>query len=150
LPPPASSPPDASAELAQRRSAPSAPSPYRPGPTEDAPDLAALNAWATSENLRDDLLAWTALALPLGKENPKTVSVELDSVESPRGATVTVIDEGFLDDSVKAERYSLHFSRKPCDDCESGFTPWWLWKLEKTYRCQPGRGQQEFSKALCR
>lgn len=116
----------------------------------DETDLEAFNAWATAQNLRDDLLSWVSFGLPLDRNNPKQVSVAFSSAEAPTGATVTVVDEGLLDDSVHATRYRLLFSRKACGDCGSGWSPWWLWKVETTYRCQPGRGHEDFSSEPCR
>lgn len=77
------------------------------------------------------------------------LSIRFNRAEAPDGATVTVIQDGYLDDSIRDERFVLRFSRKPCDDCVGGMSPWWLWSFEATQRCREGRGHQEYSAEPC-
>ena len=56
--------------------------------------------------------------------------------------TVTSIQEGCQDDSMEAE--------KRVATAAYGDGGWVLWKPTVTYRCQPGRGQQDFSPDPCR
>jgi hypothetical protein len=55
--------------------------------------------------------------------------------------TVTVTLDGLLDDSVRAERWTLEFE----PDGENYALTQATW----AQRCQPGRGHQEFSPELC-
>jgi hypothetical protein len=57
----------------------------------------------------------------------------------PRGVTVTL--DGLLDDSVRAERWLLLF--------EPGGDGYALRSAVRTFRCQPGRGHQDFTAELC-
>ena len=63
---------------------------------------------------------------------------------SPEGGgptTVTIVQDGLADDSVRATRYVLRFvpaGRK-----------WRLQSVVRTQRCQPGRGHQEFIARDC-
>lgn len=113
------------------------------------PDLGALNRWATEAGVRNDLAAWVTHGLPLLPDVTTELSIRFNRVEAPDGATVTVMQDGYLDDSIRGERFVLQFSRKPCDDCEGGMSPWWLWSLEATQRCRQGRGHQEYSAEPC-
>lgn len=112
-------------------------------------DLEEVNRWATAAGVRDDLLLWTARAL--SSQNTRTdVTIEYVGVEAPVTAVVTATLDGYLDDSVRGERFVLKFSRKPCTDCASGMSGWWLWNMEVTHRCYRGRGHETFGKDLCK
>lgn len=145
---PVTAPAAASAELPAP--APSAPSPLRQGDQVQTPaDLEEVNRWATAAGVRDDLLLWIAQAL--SSQNTRTdVTIEYVGVEAPVTAVVTATLDGYLDDSVRGERFVLKFSRKPCTDCSSGMSGWWLWNMEVTRRCYRGRGHETFSKDRCK
>ena len=55
--------------------------------------------------------------------------------------TATVTDEVFFDESVRASRIIADF------DYKDG--AWGRVSMEETYRCQPGRGHEEFGSELC-
>jgi hypothetical protein len=55
--------------------------------------------------------------------------------------TVTVIQDGLADDSVRAARHILHFV--PAGES------WRLDSAARTQRCHPGRGHQDFSASAC-
>jgi len=63
---------------------------------------------------------------------------------SPEGGgptTVTVIQDGLADDSVRAARHILHFV--PAGES------WRLDSAARTQRCHLGRGHQDFSAIAC-
>jgi hypothetical protein len=69
------------------------------------------------------------------------VKVEIcRTTETAATATVTLL--GHRDDSVQDSRHALTLEK------QAG-TGWVVTKDVTTYRCRPGRGQQEFSPALC-
>lgn len=68
-------------------------------------------------------------------------SCELEIVLEGERAVVTVTQDGFFDDSVKASRVE-------------GILVWWrgVWSRASIYtmhQCWPGRGHQDFSEELC-
>lgn len=65
------------------------------------------------------------------------------SIEYPTGetATTTVTIVGLADDSVNAERFQIEFERN-----EQG---WDMVFVGSQFRCQPGRGQQDWGLDLC-
>jgi hypothetical protein len=72
------------------------------------------------------------------------VRTTIEGTASAEGAgpeTVVVTFDGLLDDSVRAERWTLTFSA----DGET----YRLDDAQRTQRCQPGRGHQDFSPELC-
>ena len=114
------------------------------------PDLAELNRWATDAGVRQDIAVWAAHGLPIAPDVKTSIAVDYNRQELPDGATAVVVQDGYADDSIRGNRFILKFSRKPCPSCATGMTPWWLWSLETTQRCWPGRGHQDYSKELCR
>jgi len=54
---------------------------------------------------------------------------------------VTVTHDGFFDDSVKASRIEVAFTRSA--------GAWVKGEIVETYQCWPGRGHQDFSAELC-
>jgi hypothetical protein len=155
--PPAS--PSVAAPIAQPALAPAAataaseraakPSPLRAGNQVDSPTgLEEINRWATAAGVRESLLDWVAAGL--ATENTGTeVDIDYVGVESPVTAVATVTLDGYLDDSVRGQRFVLKFSRKPCDTCASGMSGWWLWEMDVTRRCYKGRGHEDFAKGAC-
>ena len=125
------------------------PPPLRGGNQVDVPtQLEEVNRWATAAGVRESLLDWVAAGLPT--ENKSTlVDIDYVGVESPVTAVATVTLDGYLDDSVRGERFVLKFSRKVCDTCPSGMSGWWLWEMDVTRRCRKGRGHEGFAKGAC-
>lgn len=73
----------------------------------------------------------------------RKIGVEMvANAEVARSAVVTVMMDGLLDDSVRAHRYVLVFTRR-------GVGIWRLSSARFSQRCQPGRGHQSFSPKLC-
>lgn len=68
---------------------------------------------------------------------PYTVNV----VSRPGGSTVTVVRDDLEDDSVRAQRYTLEVGL--------GSKGLFLGSARIDYRCQTGRGHQDFSPELC-
>ena len=74
----------------------------------------------------------------------KARRITIDGTASPEGTgpqTVTVTLDGLLDDSIRAERWTLGF-----EEADGVYT---LTAALREQRCQPGRGHQEFSSELC-
>lgn len=107
-----------------------------------------MNRWATAAGVRDSLVDWVAAGLPT---EGKATEIDIDYVgaESPVTAVATVTLDGYLDDSVRGERFVLKFSRKACESCPSGMSGWWLWEMDVSRRCYKGRGHETFAKGKC-
>jgi hypothetical protein len=69
------------------------------------------------------------------------VDVEV-SPDNAASANVTVTIDGLEDDSVAGERWVLQFAEQPDGSIR-------LAAAQRTVRCQPGRGHEEYSAALC-
>ena len=113
-----------------------------PGPSGTLP-VDAFNARAESvdEPWERDLAELTNefLALEADQEGG---SRSFQSTSSGDSASATLLVEGLGDDSVRARRYELTFTRR--DDG--------TWKIESaswTQRCHDGRGHQDFSAEPC-
>lgn len=118
-------------------------------PSTASPDVAEVNLWATRAGVREDLPLWVSVALPLVGDVNTSIEIDYERGEQPKAATVTAIQDGFLDDSVRGQKTVLTFVREPCPACGSSSAPWSLRSVEVTQRCWPGRGHQDYSKALC-
>jgi hypothetical protein len=64
------------------------------------------------------------------------------SGEGSGSATVSLLLDGLLDDSVRSQRYDLTLSRRPDGTWRIDTAQW-------SQRCQQGRGHQNFSTELC-
>lgn len=114
----------------------------------EAVDVDVVNEWAKRQELRDKLAEWTVRGLAIAPDVATELIIAYEPREYPRTATVTVIQDGFLDDSIRGTRVVLEFERKPCSECLDGGL-WTLVSLEATQRCRRGRGQQDWAKGLC-
>jgi D-alanyl-D-alanine carboxypeptidase/Putative peptidoglycan binding domain len=81
------------------------------------------------------------LHLDRPRQEGETVNVVVDPVGAAN-ATVTVTIDNLADDSIAAVRYVLRFEDFGNDAIRLAEGSW-------SQRCQPGRGHQEFSTALC-
>ncbi len=81
------------------------------------------------------------LHLDRPRQEGETVSVAVDP-EGAANATVTITIENLADDSIAAVRYVLRFEDFGNDAIRLAAGSW-------SQRCQPGRGQQDFSTDLC-
>jgi hypothetical protein len=104
--------------------------------------VAAFNSYLTN---RRGPASPTGLALEfLRVDRTQSARTTTEARSSPEGGgptTVTVVQDGLADDSVRATRAVLRFT-------PSGKN----WRLEsavRTQRCQPGRGHQNFSVEDC-
>jgi hypothetical protein len=69
--------------------------------------------------------------------------IELTSTpEAFQDGTITITDQGLLDDSIRGYRYHLALAR-----VARGY--WQIKEATKTLNCQKGRGHQEFSNQPC-
>ena len=87
-----------------------------------------------------DLAAITAEFLALREQ--ETGSRSFQSTSNGDSATASLLIDGLGDDSVRARRYELTFTRR-----EDG-----SWKVESAQwaqRCHEGRGHQDFSPEPC-
>lgn len=64
-----------------------------------------------------------------------------DSADTPRAAEVIVIEDGYLDDSVRGARYHITL--------ESDQGVWRPTAVARGWRCWPGRGHETFAKQPC-
>ena len=65
-----------------------------------------------------------------------------DSAESARKAEVIVIEEGYLDDSIRGARYEFVLEK----DVKNR---WQIISAKKSWRCWPNRGHDDFSQQPC-
>ncbi|MCX4027363.1 SH3 domain-containing protein [Endozoicomonas sp. SM1973] len=65
-----------------------------------------------------------------------------DSAESADKTTVTVIRDGFLDDSTRGERWDIKLMKQPTGK-------WQTHSVTVAHRCWPGRGYEFYSKEPC-
>jgi len=72
----------------------------------------------------------------------RTIEMTAPNAEDADSLTVTVTDDGFLDDSVRGEKRRLELKRN-----EQGV--WKFVSAGKSRRCREGRGQQDFSTEKC-
>jgi hypothetical protein len=104
--------------------------------------IESFNAYLTN---RKEPASPTQLALEFVRadrtEAARTITEAVASPEGGGPTTVTVIQDGLADDSVRATRHVL------------GFVPagrsWRLKSAARTQRCQPGRGHESFAAADC-
>lgn len=77
-------------------------------------------------------------------EETKSRNIELlaASAENSDSLTVFVTDDGFLDDSVRGEKYKFELKRN-----EQGV--WKVVSAGKAWKCQEGRGHQDYSTEPC-
>ncbi|MGH3132309.1 MAG: hypothetical protein ACRDNY_00950 [Gaiellaceae bacterium] len=118
------------------------------GPPDPGPDgVVAVDGFAEHQESVDE--AWEGSAAMAAAEflrlDERTASRTTIAATAPaEGAgpeTVVVTLDGLLDDSVRAERWTLAF--EPDGD---GYR---LTSARWTQRCQPGRGHQAFSASAC-
>jgi hypothetical protein len=116
--------------------------PQRPYPESGVLPVDQFRAYAESvdEDWERDptAVARAYVRLPESAGGPESPVV---TVSPLRGQQVTVTREGLADDSVAAERYVLTVEED--DDV------WALTAARWEQRCQPMRGHQDFSPALC-
>jgi hypothetical protein len=65
------------------------------------------------------------------------VIAQASQLEDPDEVRVLLTEDGLADDSIRAVRYRLEFSRRG--------RRWRLESARRVQRCQPGRGHQRFS-----
>ena len=65
-----------------------------------------------------------------------------DSGEAATTTTITVIQDGLMDDSIRGFKYSFKLSKKPDGN-------WIIEKQSKLLRCWKGRGHEAFSGEPC-
>jgi|GEM_PF-2553478 len=112
-------------------------------------DLGAFNEWATKNRLRDNIAHWIAVGLPMHSDIETSLEVKYKSGEAPTEAVATVIQDRYLDDSIRGEKFIFTLVKKPCESCRNKQSGWWVQSLDVTQRCWEGRGHQEFSKLPC-
>ncbi len=66
-----------------------------------------------------------------------------DSVEDPLNSTITVVEEGYLDDSVRGQWFQFHLER------ENTESAWKIKEIRQAYLCGRMTSPKEFSKELC-
>jgi hypothetical protein len=66
-----------------------------------------------------------------------------DSVENPLNSTITVVEEGYLDDSVRGQWLQFHLGR------ENSESAWKINEIRQAFLCGRMNSPQEFFKELC-
>ena len=72
----------------------------------------------------------------------ETVLRQNNMAENPTQSTVTITQEGLLDDSIAGHQFMVQFQR-------SVGGRWEITNLQKKRKCQSGRGSQSYSTELC-
>lgn len=72
----------------------------------------------------------------------ETITRQNNRVENPTQSTVTITQEGLLDDSIAGQQFVIQFQKNSNDR-------WDVLSLQKNRKCQVGRGSQEYTKELC-
>ncbi|MEM9949143.1 MAG: hypothetical protein AAF810_24175 [Cyanobacteria bacterium P01_D01_bin.36] len=121
-------------------------------------DSIAANVWRNSATLigHEDILSGISesdrigtdpLDMAMSVANVRTgAPVEIEAlygpgVEAPSQAMITITEGGLLDDSVAGFRYRF--------DINNQAGQWVIARAGRQFRCQPGRGQQDWSAELC-
>ena len=126
-----------------------------PGPQTDWPGpslrpdgtvpIAAFNAFVDTSRAtwRQSPLRTSVEFLHLDDTNALTTTVRATTnPDSPHQADVTVTADGLLDDSVRATRFEMQLARR-------SDASWRLTSARWSQKCQPNRGHQDFTPALC-
>ena len=72
----------------------------------------------------------------------KTIEFKAPTADEADSLSVTITNDGYLDDSVRGEKYSLELKMN-----NQGV--WRFVTAAKAWRCQPGRGNQDYSTMKC-
>ncbi len=72
----------------------------------------------------------------------RTIEMTAPTADGADSLIVTVTDDGYLDDSVRGEKFKYELKAN-----EQGV--WRFTSAAKAWRCQPGRGHQDFSTTKC-
>jgi hypothetical protein len=127
----------------------------RQGDLEESPevglkqeDIAATNKMISEAAAKNE--AWTKsaeqVALKIAGEFSETseraINVKADSAEDPDRLTITVTDDGYLDDSVRGMKQIMIMER-------DRYGVWKLTSYSKGWRCWSGRGHDDYSAKPC-
>ncbi|MBV5260776.1 hypothetical protein FLX56_20380 [Synechococcus moorigangaii CMS01] len=108
-------------------------------------EQATLLTAPSQEAAQDPISLALATAKSLGyspESFRETIERQNDAAENPQQSTVTITQEGLLDDSVQGQRFTITLTKN-----EAG--TWTVGDRQTTWRCQPGRGSQTYSPELC-
>lgn len=72
----------------------------------------------------------------------RTIEMTAPTADGADSLTVIVISDGYLDDSVRGEKFKYELKAN-----EQGV--WKFTSASKAWRCQPGRGHQDYSTTKC-
>ncbi len=117
----------------------------QPLPEDGTLPVDEFNAYAESvdEPWERDLAGVTNEFIGAAASDAANRSFQATSAGEGRGsATVSLLLDGLLDDSVRSQRYDLTLSRRPDGTWKIDTAQW-------SQRCQQGRGHQNFSPELC-
>ena len=73
----------------------------------------------------------------------REMKFEAATAESPEAITLTVVNDGFLDDSVRGEKWIYELVKET-----NGV--WKVSSIKRAWKCWPGRGHDDFSGEPCR
>jgi hypothetical protein len=117
----------------------------RPPMPRSAADQQAFNDWAKKSPWAGKLPELVAQAFADTEVQKLTLSIQYEGGEganAAQGATVIVVVDGYLDDSVRGAEHTLKFKS------EKG--TWKLTSAEQKLRCWPGRGHENFATEACK
>jgi hypothetical protein len=72
----------------------------------------------------------------------RTIEITAPTADGADSMTVTVTDDGYLDDSIRGEKFKFELRMN-----DQGV--WRFVSAGKAWRCQPGRGNQDYSTVRC-
>ncbi|MGH9949908.1 MAG: hypothetical protein ACRD6X_22295, partial [Pyrinomonadaceae bacterium] len=106
-------------------------------------DVDALNKkLADSKAAKTPLQIVSILVDPFSEMLSRSVSIKADSAEEPASLKVIVTDDGYADDSVRGTQYKFDLYKNTDGH-------WRVSTASKGWRCQQGRGHQDYSSKLC-
>jgi hypothetical protein len=113
-----------------------------PPPADGSLPVEEFNAYAESvdEPWERDIALVTAEFVR--RDETEAGSSSYQGTSNGGTATTSLVLDGLFDDSVRARRYDLTLSRRPDGTWRIDTARW-------AQRCQPGRGHQAFTPALC-
>ena len=97
---------------------------------------------AGNRSAKTPLQVISLIAEPFDEMQSRTVSIKAASAEDHGELSVVITDDGYMDDSVRGAQYKIKLVKDVHGD-------WLVSTALKGWRCQAGRGHQDFSSKPC-
>lgn len=68
---------------------------------------------------------------------------------SPPATAIVTLEEPRTKGSPNQKRTTLKFSRKPCEECSTKMTGWWLWEASARWECEQPNGEVKVTLDEC-